>query len=96
MRSPFVTIMPPRERHVIYLCVLFILFIPLFFGTRFIVLKEGVKLMKRFFPNYIIMQGANLTVLIGGFFIFVGLSLVPLRVIGFHLPLLGIGVRFAV
>ena len=43
---------------------------------------------KKFLPGFISICMGGLTSFLGGFLIFVVLRLVPLRVIGFHFPLL--------
>ena len=51
---------------------------------------------KKFLPGFISICMGGLTSFLGGFLIFVVLRLVPLRVIGFHFPLLGIGISLAI
>jgi F0F1-type ATP synthase membrane subunit a len=97
VRSPLVTIIPPSERHIFYLLLL-LLFLSLILweSGRLNYFKETAKIRKKLLPNFISITHRSLVLLIGGLFFFVGISLIPLAVIGFHFPLFGIGTRFSI
>lgn len=96
MRSPFVTIMPPRETHLFYL-----LFLRRLFLFRVVRGRAGaffffLKRFKSLYSGFFSFAAAGIGAFAGGLFFLVAVRLVPFRVIGLHFPLLGVGLRISI
>lgn len=93
MRSPFSSIMPPVQfvsilfwRRVLIICLLII-------RGRTRQIKKSSYLTLSFFPSWLSLISSKVPLIIGSIIIFMSISLIPLGVICFHFPSLGVGLR---
>lgn len=96
MIAPLRIILPGREIHLIYFFMLLALARVTWRSPRFCPPQETLRHTKALLPNLFFLCFRRCIGLAASLLFFVSWSLLPFRIIGFHLPLLGIGIRMRI
>lgn len=94
MRSPLILIMPSTIRHCLILMRVLCLVGVSLWGSRYRSCNRLIKSLSKLFPSWFLLIRGRCQA--GVFLSLIRLSLIPLRTIGLHFPLLGVGIRASI